>query len=207
MQITTIAKDISTTSTLPTFESYFKSLIDPALITLSDAFDANVANHALSTHQTANKTWETLGTSGGYWTVYQPGYIATTTDAASRVLLSHATSGKVYAAIEWQAGYVGLLIRAADASNYVQITLASASSGVRVEKVVAGVNTLLSTKALTLTAGKIYHFAVEYDANNIYVYVDNQLITSVADTSLNTNTKIGVVTSVTANKIYEIVAR
>lgn len=204
MQITTIAKDISTSSTLPTFESYFKSLIDPNLITISDQFDTNAG--ALNGRVTSNKTWAVLGTAGGYWQVYS-GYAATTTATTSRALLPHATSGKVYVAVEYQSGFIGLLIRATDASNLVQITLASASNGLRVEKIVGSVNTVLLQKSLTLTAGKIYHLAAEYDATTIKVYVDNEQLANISETDLANNSNIGIVTSVTANKIYEIVAR
>lgn len=205
MQIITVGKGISDSTTLPKFEDYYKSLIDPSLVTLSDDFTTNTSGK-LSARLISGQAWVPIGTSGDYWTVYN-GYIASSTSVNARTLIDHGVSGKFYAAIEYQSGFVGLLVRAVDASNLFQITLASASKGLRVEKFVGGTNTLLQAVGITLTAGKIYQFAVEYDATTIKVYVDNVLLSTISDTALAANTKIGIVTSVTANKIHELVAR
>ncbi|WP_425916787.1 hypothetical protein [Acinetobacter sp. TSRC1-2] len=191
-------------SKFPPFETLLKSFVDPAKTTTQDKFIENLG--PLNGRITSTKTWSTIGTTGAYWTVYN-GYLATTTAGNSRALIPHATSGKIHIAVDWRSGFAGLIIRGLDQNNYIQISIALANNGLRVEKVVAGVNTLLGTKGLTMTVGKIFQLGVEYDANTIKVYVDNELSLELNETALNTNLNVGIVSSTPDNKIKDWTGR
>ena len=202
MLITQQAGTVAIESTLPTWESIFKSQVDPNKKTIFDEFKTNLG--PLNGRVTNGKTWSTLGATGAYLTVYD-GYAAQNTAGNSRALLPHAKSGKVCQLAEWNEGYIGLLIRAADATNYHQIVLNS--TGLLYTKVVAGVSTTLASKGITMTAGKTYAIGVEWTETNIKIYIDDVLAADVNDTDLAASINIGVVVSGVTNKIFEITAR
>lgn len=203
MLITQQAGTVPTDSTIPTWESIFKSQVDPNKKTIFDEFKTNLG--AMNGRVTSGKTWTTLGAGGALWTVYN-GYAAqSSASSASRILLQHAKSGKVCQILEWNEGYIGLLIRAADASNYHQIVLNP--TGLFYTKVVAGVGTTLASKGVTMTAGKIYAIGVEWNETNIKVYIDDVLAADINDTDLANNINIGFATSSPLNKVSELAAR
>lgn len=203
MLITQLAGTVSEDSTLPKWEDIFKSQVDPNKRTTQDTFDTNLG--VLNGRVTSGKTWAALGAGGSYWTVYD-GYAAqNTTSSSSRILLPHATSGKVCQIIEWNTGYIGLLIRAADSNNFHQIVLNT--TGLFYTKVVAGVSTTLASKALPMVAGSVHSIGVEWDALNIKVFIDDVLEAEITDSDLSANTNIGFATSSPLNKVLELAAR
>ncbi|GEM_PF-6638611 len=203
MLITQQAGTVPADSTIPKWEDAFKSLVDPNKKTIFDDFKTNLG--PLNGRVTNGKTWTALGSSGQLWTVYN-GYAAqSSASSACRALLPHAKSGKYCGILEWNEGYIGLLIRAADASNLHQIVLNS--TGLFYTKIVAGVSTTLATKGLTMTAGKTYSLGVEWTETNIKVYIDDVLAADITDTDLANNANIGLATSSPLNKVFELVAR
>lgn len=203
MLITQQAGTVAIESTLPTWESIFKSQVDPNKKTIADDFKTNLGS--LGGRITSGKTWTALGAGGALWTVYN-GYAAqSSVSSASRVLLPHAKSGKYCGILEWNEGYIGLLIRASDASNLHQIVLNS--TGLFYTKIVAGVSTTLASKGVTMTPGKTYALGVEWTETNVKVYIDDVLAADINDTDLANNTNIGLATSSPLNKVFELVAR
>ena len=203
MLITQQAGTVSTDSTIPTWESIFKSQVDPNKKTIFDDFKSNLG--AMGGRVTSGKTWTALGSGGALWTVYN-GYAAqSTANSSCRILLPHATAGKYTGIVQWNTGYVGLLIRASDANNYHQIVLNS--TGLFYTRVVAGTGTTLATKGITMTPGKHYSIGVEWDETNIKVYIDDVLSANVNNTDLASNINIGLVVSDPSNKVTEIAAR
>lgn len=203
MLITQQAGIVPAGTTLPLWEDTFKSQVDPNKKTIYDDFKSNLG--AMGGRITSGKTWTTLGSGGALWTVYN-GYAAqSSASSASRILLPHAKSGKACQLIEWNEGYIGLLIRAADASNLHQIVLNN--TGLFYTKIVAGVSTTLATKGLTMTAGKTYAVGVEWTETNVKIYIDDVLAADVNDTDLSNNINIGFATSSPLNKVSELAAR
>lgn len=203
MLITQQAGTVPAGTTLPLWEVEFKSQVDPNKKTIFDEFKTNLG--AMNGRVTSGKTWTALGSSGQLWNVYG-GYAAqSTANSSCRILLPHAKSGKVCQLIEWNEGYIGLLIRAADANNYHQIVLNS--TGLLYTRVVAGTGTTLATKGLTMTAGKTYVIGVEWTETNVKIYIDDVLAADVDNTDLPNNINIGFVTSSPLNKVFELVAR
>lgn len=203
MLITQQAGTVPAGTTLPLWEDTFKSQVDPNKKTIYDDFKSNLG--AMGGRTTSGKTWTALGVGGALWTVYN-GYAAqSSSSSSSRILLPHAKSGKACQLVEWNEGYIGLLIRAADANNYHQIAINS--SGLYYTKYVSSVTTILATKGLTMTAGKTYVVGVEWTETNVKIYIDDVLAADVNDTDLSNNINIGFATSSHLNKVSELAAR
>ena len=203
MIVTQQAGTVSSDSTIPYWEDIFKSQVDPNKKTIFDDFKTNLG--PLSGRITNGKTWAAIGSAGQLWNVYD-GYAAqSTANSSCRILLPHATAGKYTGIVQWNTGYVGLLIRASDASNYHQIVLNS--TGLFYTRVVAGTGTTLATKGITMTPGKYYSIGVEWSETNIKVYIDDVLSADVNNTDLASNINIGLVVSDPSNKVAEIAAR
>lgn len=209
MQIVTLSGTVAPASTLPTFTAVFPSLVEPSKIILQDQFLAGagaMGGRTLEKYDTV-KTWTALGATGALWSVNAGGFAATTAAATSRITVAHKNVGKLYAAVEYGgSSFAGLLLRFADASNLWQITMSAASGGLRVEKIVAGVNTVVRTVGMTLTTGRIYHLGITYDASGMSIYVDQVEAAVITDADLSANTSVGLVTGATTNKIWEFVA-
>lgn len=203
MIVTQLAGTVEANSTLPKWEDVFKSQVDPNKRTTHDTFDTNLG--ALDGRVTSGKTWTRFGTGGGYWTVYS-GYAAqNTASSSSRIILPHATSGKYCGIIEWQDGYIGLLIRTSDSNNFHQIVLNP--TGLLYTKVVAGASTALASKALPMVAGSVHSIGIEWNETNIKIWINDELAADVNDTELASNINIGLATSNPLNKVFEIAAR
>lgn len=203
MLITQQAGIVPVETTLPLWEDIFKSQVDPNKKTIFDDFKTNLG--PLNGRVTNGKTWTALGSSGQLWNVYD-GYAAqSTANSSCRILLPYATAGKYTGIAQWNTGYVGLLIRAADASNYHQIVLNS--TGLFYTRVVAGAGVTLASKGITMVPGKHYAIGVEWSETNIKVYIDDDLAADVNNTDLASNINIGLVVSDPSNKVTEIAAR
>lgn len=203
MQVVILGGKVGSDTTLPLFEDKFPSYVDPNKKIIYDDFKSNLG--AMSGRITSGKSWNALGSGGALWTAYD-GYAAqSSASSASRILLAHLNIGKVCADLEWQSGYIGLLVRAIDASNYHQISINS--SGLYYTKVIAGVSTILATKNLAIAAGQKIKLGVEYTASRIKVYVDHTLAADVLDSDLVNASNIGLATSSPLNKILELVGR
>lgn len=203
MIVTQQAGTVEADSTLPKWEDVFKSQVDPNKKTVYDDFKSNLG--AMARRVTNGKTWVALGSSGQLWNVYD-GYAAqSTANSSCRILLPHATAGKYTGIVQWNTGYVGLLIRAADTSNYHQIVLNN--TGLFYTRVVAGTGVTLATKGITMIPGKHYAIGVEWSETNIKVYIDDDLAADVNNTDLASNINIGLVVSDPSNKVTEIAVR
>ncbi|WP_046205810.1 hypothetical protein [Acinetobacter radioresistens] len=203
MLVTQQAGTVAADSTIPKWEDIFKSQVDPNKKTIFDDFKTNLG--PLNGRVTNGKTWTALGSSGQLWTVYNGYASQSTANSSCRILLPHATAGKYTGVVQWNAGYVGLLIRAADASNYHQIVLNN--TGLFYTRVLAGAGSTLATKVITMIPGKQYAIGVEWSETNIKVYIDDVLAADVNNTDLASNINIGLVLSSPLNKVSNIAAR
>lgn len=197
MQYKIEAGKVPQNSKFPLLEDKLKSCVDPATATIIDEFKNG--SGTLAGYTSNGKKWIAVGSSGQNLKVYD-GYIATNAIGNARALLPHKNLGKVYAAIEWNTGYAGVLIRANGTPEYFQITISQASNGLRVDKV-GGTAMVAKSIPLPMIIGKIYHLGVEYDANQIKVYVDHELKLTFSDSDLINNLNIGVISSDMTNKI------
>lgn len=208
MNIITLSGTVAATSALPTFASIFPSLVEPSKIMLQDQFLTNagpLVGRAIEKSDT-QRVWALLNTSSNFWQV-EGGYASTNAVGTSRVIVTHKNSGKLYAAVEYGgSSFAGLVLRAVDPSNYWQITLAAANAGLRIEKTVAGVNTVVKSVGLPLTNGKIYHLGITYDTTGMTVAVDNVVLATITDADLSANTAVGLSSGTTTHKIWEFVA-
>ena len=207
MNIVTLSGTVDSTSTLPTFNSVFPSLIEPSKIMLHDTFSGGAGDldQKLLEQSDNGQKWQALGISGKNWKVAGGGYAYSATTSRILITTTHKTSSHIYAAIEHSgSSYTGVVCRFADQNNYFMITLSSIG-GVRIDKMVGGVTTS-QTSAMTFVAGQVYHLGVLCTESEITVYVDNNLILTASDTALSANTGIGLVTSSSSHKVWEFTA-
>lgn len=207
MNIVTLSGTVSASSTLPTFNDVFPSLIEPSEITLYDSFlgGAGDLDQKLLEQSDNGQKWQALGTLGKNWRVADGGYAYSNYTGKTFITTNHKTTGRIYAAIEHSGdSYAGVVCRFANQDSHFMITLSSIG-GVRIDKRVAGVTTS-QTFAMTFNAGQVYHLGVTYTEREIKVYVDNNLTLTASDTALSVNTGVGLVSANTLNKVWEFAA-
>lgn len=210
MNIITKPTTVANSSSLPTFDAVFPSLIEPSKIVLQDKFESNVGNldgRSLEKVNNAQK-WLALGSGGKTWKVSGDGYAYTGSPATPAVIITqHMTVGHVYAAMEFGGGntYFGIVVRYFDPNNYVRALLTYAG-GLVLEAYVDGVKTTIGSAAVTMTAGKIYHLGVKYTTTGVQVAVDNVVKINTESNESATNTGVGLLSSSSTHKVWEFVA-